>query len=110
MSTLRERIASDAGRLFRESLLGVEAVYTATGASVSRTISVGFAPPYSQVDMFDGEATNTTPVAFVPETEVESPARGDTYLIDDVTYYAQKVIPNGIGLNIVTLSRQATHG
>lgn len=86
------------------------AIYTADGQTKSKSITVAFAPPYSQTDIFDGSATNTLPVVFVAESEVESPEKGDTYLIESVTYYAQKIVPNGVGMNVVMLSKKAAHG
>lgn len=110
MSTLAERIAADTGRLLKNLPGTVEARFTANGSTTSKSIKVVFCAPYSQTDLFDGGTTNTAPVVFVAESEVENPEKGDTYKIDTVTYYSQKVVPHGIGLNVVTLSKQATHG
>lgn len=110
MSTFQERVAADAGRLLKNLPTTKTATFTASGETKSKSIKVSFAPPYSQTDMFDGSTTNTAPVVFVAESEVETPEKGDTYLIDSVTYYAQKIVPNGVGMNVVLLSKKAAHG
>ena len=50
--------------------------------------------------------SDAAPVALCKASDVTGAARGDTLLVDGVTYYVTEAMPNGDGFTVLRLSRE----
>lgn len=55
-----------------------------------------------------GNVETTDPVLMIADAAASGADQGDTIVIETVTYYVIKVIPDGLGMTYLTLSENAS--
>lgn len=86
----------------------VDAVYTPQGGPAS-TIKVIFNNEYNRVVDINGFAgiESSAPQAVCKTTDAANARHGDTLVINGTTYYIAEIMPDGTGITVLALSRDA---
>jgi len=86
---------------------GVDAVYTPQGGAAS-TIRVLFDNTYVAVDTAGNVlAESKSPIAHCKTSDIQGIRHGDTLLINGTTYYIVEHQPDGTGISVLVLSKDA---
>ena len=106
MSTVLERIATDAAKFVDPNTFGQAATWTHIG-SPPASINVLFNEEVEIPSPEDSNILTTAPAAVCRTSNVPTAARKDTLAVDSITYYVQRVEPKAGGLSLLILSRQS---
>jgi hypothetical protein len=104
MSTLLERIASDAAKFVDPNIFGQAAIFSHTGGSPA-PIYVLFNEEVEIPSLEDNNVLTTAPAAICRTADVALAARKDALLLGPTTYFVQRVEAKGGGLTMLVLSR-----
>lgn len=104
--TLQEIMASDVSDIFFTDF-AVDATYTPSGGT-AKGIKVVFDNEYAVVSLAgDVAIESVSPAAHCKDSDIIGAKHGDTLVINSVTYYVIGIQPDGTGITILILSRDA---
>ena len=88
----------------------IEAFFTDSGVAATfkgTAISVVFDNAYKVIDALTGGIASSAPQAICKSADVAAAVPGDTLIIGSTTYYVTEVEPDGSGITVLTLSKDA---
>lgn len=90
-------------QFFDTDVFSTTATYTDEDTNAS-SVTVNFFNEGEELDVAQGVTVIRKPKLQVRTSDVATPKRGETFLIDSTTYYILKAVPDGEGMWLIHLS------
>ncbi len=102
-------ITDDIAHIMNTSHFATAATYTPTGGSAT-TVNGIFDAEFKMLNPVTGGYENQAPQFSCATSSVSAAKHGEPVVIGGVTYYIRGIEPDGTGLTVLRLSKEAAHG